>query len=610
MQKTYADLEIGLHRRDIDSYSVELRFSHPQSDAEIRLAQDRVSQVNIAVDTLRALSADSEAYGKMLSAQLFSAEDVRAAFIQAQNTAAMLDLPLRVRLFIDPSAPELHSLHWETLRDPRDDVPLLMGERVLFSRYLSSTDWRPVRLRPWTKLRAVVVVANPLDGARHGLAPLAVEDELAQARESLGDIPFRVVATHGDVTLTNIGEQLRQGCDILYLVAHGARREGGFCLWLEDTEGNAQPVPVEDIVARFTELRQLPRLVVFAACQTAHIDERGVLVALGPRLAEIGVPAVLAMQADVSIQSARQFMPVFFRELQRDGCIDRAVAVARGVIRERSDWWMPVLFMRLRDGRIATPLPKVVAWWWSRIRLFGRWAPASTLVTLATLLLTAIILLLMPHSDPGWQAVPGGQVFVVQPVCSVSVEPFRIQVTEVTNADYRACVRAKQGCQVPKSLWIAAPEGPSYPQGQENYPVWGITWEDADAYCRFIQARLPTEAEWIQAARRGSIEPYPWGKGFDVAYANVFETGIGDVVDVRSYPQGCTDGGICDLIGNAREWISDRVNDPCDPRQGEGDHIAKGGSFQDSYLDTTIWTRFQADQQPYVGVRCARDQTP
>jgi len=46
------------------------------------------------------------------------------------------------------------------------------------------------------------------------------------------------------------------------------------------------------------------------------------------------------------------FVPAFFRELRRDGQIDRAMAVARGAVRKHSDWWMPVLFMRLKSGRV------------------------------------------------------------------------------------------------------------------------------------------------------------------------------------------------------------------------------------------------------------------
>ena len=58
------------------------------------------------------------------------------------------------------------------------------------------------------------------------------------------------------------------------------------------------------------------------------------------------------MQGNVTMQTVDQFMPVFFQELQRDGQLDRAIAVARGAVRERPDWWMPVLYMRLKSGRI------------------------------------------------------------------------------------------------------------------------------------------------------------------------------------------------------------------------------------------------------------------
>ncbi|MCP4285190.1 MAG: CHAT domain-containing protein, partial [Gammaproteobacteria bacterium] len=106
------------------------------------------------------------------------------------------------------------------------------------------------------------------------------------------------------------------------------------------------------------ELEQRPRLVVLASCQSAGTGaeargaDEGALAALGPRLAEAGIPAVIAMQGNVTIKTVEEFMPVFFQELQRDGQIDRAMATARGTVRERPDWWMPVLFMRLKSGRI------------------------------------------------------------------------------------------------------------------------------------------------------------------------------------------------------------------------------------------------------------------
>jgi hypothetical protein len=69
-------------------------------------------------------------------------------------------------------------------------------------------------------------------------------------------------------------------------------------------------------------------------------------------LAEAGVPAVLAMQGTVEMETVAQLMPVLFAELQSDGQIDRAVAVARGAVRDQPDYWSPALYMRLRSGRI------------------------------------------------------------------------------------------------------------------------------------------------------------------------------------------------------------------------------------------------------------------
>jgi hypothetical protein len=130
-------------------------------------------------------------------------------------------------------------------------------------------------------------------------------------------------------------------------------------LWLEDEAGEVARVAGATLAGRIGELAKRPRLVVLASCQSAGTGEegrssdRGALAALGPRLAEVGIPAVLAMQGDISMKSVAEFIPVFFKELQRDGLIDRAVAAARGAIAGgRPDWWAPALFMRLKSGRI------------------------------------------------------------------------------------------------------------------------------------------------------------------------------------------------------------------------------------------------------------------
>ena len=142
--------------------------------------------------------------------------------------------------------------------------------------------------------------------------------------------------------LMELVQQLRDGCDVLYLVCHGALIEGEAWLWLEDAAGKSHRVAASELIQRMRELRNVPALVVLASCQSAgggddaRTSDAGALAALGPGLAEAGIPAVLAMQGDVTIATMAKFMPVFFRELQRDGQIDRAVAAARGAVRDRA----------------------------------------------------------------------------------------------------------------------------------------------------------------------------------------------------------------------------------------------------------------------------------
>jgi len=346
-----ADLELGLHRRGEAHYGVELRFTQPSNDADIRLSAQEIFAV-FDPAALRALEDDPHAYGRALSDQLFATPALRSAFAQARAATAALDLPLRLRLFVGPSAPELHALRWETLRDPEEDRPLLTDERLRFSRYLAAGDWRPITLRPRGQLSAVIAVASPADLARYALAPINAPAELARARAGLGPIPSLALAAPGQVTLVALVAALREDVDILYLVCHGALVDGEPWLWLEDTAGAAARVSGQELAQRIRELERRPRLVVLASCESAGAGDGEALRALGPCLAEAGVPAVIAMQGKVSMDTVAAFTPAFFRELARDGQIDRALAVARGAVRERDDNWMPALFMRLRSGRI------------------------------------------------------------------------------------------------------------------------------------------------------------------------------------------------------------------------------------------------------------------
>ena len=143
------------------------------------------------------------------------------AFQTAVATSQSHGVRLRVRLVMGSSATTLHGLRWETMRNPRDRSTLLTNENVLFSRYLSSQDWRPVG--PRENLKALAVVAGPPDlGSIDGrpLAPVRVDEELARVREGLAALSLTEMPGIA-APAANMLDRVRRGFDVLYLVCHG-----------------------------------------------------------------------------------------------------------------------------------------------------------------------------------------------------------------------------------------------------------------------------------------------------------------------------------------------------------------------------------------------------
>jgi hypothetical protein len=350
--KRAADLEIGLHRYDGQTYVAEMRFLPPEGDAEVRPGS---GSIGVDLESLRRTTNDDQAYGSLLGDYLFRDETIRAAFISARRVAENNDVALRVRLLIGPTALELHTVRWEAARD-ENGTTLFTGERVLFSRYVVSSDWRP--LRPKSELRALAFVSNPSDLSHYRLAPIDRSNFLVPIQGALGNA-FTVPPEDKHSTLAALLAHLRQGCfDILYLVCHGKLVRGEPILWFESDDGTSDRISGKDLVARLSELRVRPRLIVLASCHSAGTAdqqiEQGYMGALGPRLAESGIPAVVAMQGAVSITTATAFMATFFKKLQQDGAVDTAMSVARteALTTKRPDWWIPILFMRLKSGRV------------------------------------------------------------------------------------------------------------------------------------------------------------------------------------------------------------------------------------------------------------------
>jgi len=213
----------------------------------------------------------------------------------------------------------------------------------------------------------------------------------------------------------------------------------------------------------------------------------------------------------------------------------------------------------------------------------------------------------------GMQDGGHGRMDDARPVHRVQVDPFWMDATEVTNAQFALFVKATgyvtvaerkpskeefpgvpEEALVPGSIVFTAPnsavalndytqwwqyvpdanwrhpEGPqSDLKGRENHPVVHIAWEDAAAYAKWASKRLPTEAEWEFAARGGkSGALYPWGNELKPAgswAANIFQgtfphsnaaaDGFKSLAPVKSFaPNGY---GLYDVGGNVWEWCAD-----------------------------------------------------
>jgi formylglycine-generating enzyme required for sulfatase activity len=204
------------------------------------------------------------------------------------------------------------------------------------------------------------------------------------------------------------------------------------------------------------------------------------------------------------------------------------------------------------------------------------------------------------RSDTGnWEAVFSGGITLVyvpegeftigsparegdadeHPAHKVFLPGFWLGKTEVTFEQYdRFCVESKRE--------KAADEG----WGRGNRPAIYVSWNDARAYCSWLEKktglefRLPSEAEWEKAAR----DRYPWGnQPPDSSRANFNKENL-RTTPVGSYPPGASPYGILDLAGNVWEWTLDWYDpgfyrnspreNPCGPETGS-EKVVRGGSW-------------------------------
>ncbi|EFO80970.1 hypothetical protein OSCT_1201 [Oscillochloris trichoides DG-6] len=207
-------------------------------------------------------------------------------------------------------------------------------------------------------LRALVVIASPTDLNRFGMAQLDLSAEEQRLMTALAPIQATLLVRGTDhpPTMAKLLEELRAGYELLIIVAHGSFEQHGTpILWLEKADATSDPVAGPDLKHALEGAARRPQLAILAACEGAGRDHDGreALAALGPLLVAGGVPAVVAMQGQVSIAAVQALLPTLIAELRREPQIDLALAAARRAAqREHADWWRPTLTMRVADGRV------------------------------------------------------------------------------------------------------------------------------------------------------------------------------------------------------------------------------------------------------------------
>ena len=293
-----------------------------------------------------------EDFGGQLFQALFSGP-LRECLEQSRLVAESKGAGLRIRLRLPA---ELANVPWEYLYDEDDGGFVGLSPDTPLVRYLEMP--RPVRpfpVRP--PLRILAMISAPSD-----LPESSGEEEWDKLNDALGDLTARGMVQVDRLeigTLPALQPALRRhDYHVLHFVGHGYYHQDADdgVLALESADGTTRLVTGRDLGQMLRGHRSL-RLVVLNACEGARSARDDPFGGVSQALVRQGIPAVIAMQFEISVPAAVVFGRSFYQAIADGLPVDLATVEARRAMWAEGhevEWATPVLNLRSPDGRIFT----------------------------------------------------------------------------------------------------------------------------------------------------------------------------------------------------------------------------------------------------------------
>lgn len=368
METRYLDFDLSIERIGKNRYRsrvlaspagvAKAEFIFPLSALEI---ENFILKIGRTRRMVRRIESPEMEVAKDFGSKLFKAvfsDDIQSVLRSSLDQARSQGLGLRLRLRMN-EAPELADIPWEFLYITSLNRFLALSVNTPIVRYLELPESiQPLAVKP--PLRVLVMIANPKDHPS-----LDVEREWRNLKTAVSDLEEAGLLTMKRLeAATPVALQYslrREDYHIFHFIGHGkfdvAAQDGQ--LLLEDENGLGRPLSGQYLGTLLHDEDSL-RLVVLNACEGARTDKKDPFAGTAQSLVQQGLPAVIAMQFEVTDEAAITFAHEFYAALADGLPVDAALSEARKVIFSKGneiEWGTPVLYLRAPDGRIFDIVP-------------------------------------------------------------------------------------------------------------------------------------------------------------------------------------------------------------------------------------------------------------